>query len=74
MQLHFSVLRPTFNHAAIQLAAIFGTMLACGLVVRFITKLLFSWLPGKTCGQIANSLGGLGGFLGLWVAVKFFLH
>lgn len=74
MNLDFSVLRPTFNHMALELAAILGTMLACGLVIVLITRLLFFWLPGKARGQISSSVGVLGAFLGLWVAFKLFFQ
>lgn len=65
-QPNYSLLRPIFNHMAVELVTLLLAMLVSALIIGGVARLLLFWLPRKERGQICRALAGLGIIPGLW--------
>jgi hypothetical protein len=70
----WSLSRDINNSMALKLACMLGIMVACAVVVWFVARLLFFWLPANARDNLSQSLAVLGLIPGLWVAVEIMLR
>ncbi|QSO54090.1 hypothetical protein JZ785_10125 [Alicyclobacillus curvatus] len=68
----FAPFRAVNNKLAFHLALILGTMVVTGLIIAFIARLLFFWVPKRSRRELVRIVGSLGVIVGLWMGITWF--